>query len=178
MVRVNTIKLSQKGRAKHSVRKTKTNRPTKLRASLTPGTVVIALNGRFRGKRCIMLGGMENGMILVSGPYKVNGVPLRRLNAKSVIATSTKVNIGNIDLSKYTSEYFAKSDAEFESARQDESAFASIKSTSICSAQRKADQKTVDAALIKAIGSDKMLAKYLKSKFALSNGDMPHAMKF
>ena len=36
-------------------------------------------------------------MLLVTGPFKVNGVPLRRVNARYVIATKTLVNVGNLD---------------------------------------------------------------------------------
>jgi len=43
---------------------------------------------------------------------------------------------------------------------------------------KKAMQKTVDAALVKTVGKDQAMKKYPKSKFALSNGDKPHEMKF
>ena len=36
-------------------------------------------------------------MLLVTGPFKVNGVPLRRVNARYVIATSAKVELKGID---------------------------------------------------------------------------------
>ena len=51
-------------------------------------------------------------MLLVTGPFKVNGVPLRRVNARYVIATSTRVDIKSLDkklLDKVSSdEYFAR----------------------------------------------------------------------
>ena len=67
---------------------------------MQPGTVLILLAGRFRGKRVVLLKTLPQGVLLVTGPFKINGVPLRRVNARYVIATSYKVDVNGLDTKK------------------------------------------------------------------------------
>nr|7MPI_AE Chain AE, 60S ribosomal protein L6-A [Saccharomyces cerevisiae]7MPJ_AE Chain AE, 60S ribosomal protein L6-A [Saccharomyces cerevisiae]7N8B_AE Chain AE, 60S ribosomal protein L6-A [Saccharomyces cerevisiae]8BN3_L6 Chain L6, 60S ribosomal protein L6-A [Saccharomyces cerevisiae] len=135
----------------------KAARPQKLRASLVPGTVLILLAGRFRGKRVVYLKHLEDNTLLISGPFKVNGVPLRRVNARYVIATSTKVSVEGVNVEKFNVEYFAKEEIK---------------------AERVEDQKVVDKALIAEIKKTPLLKQYLSASFSLKNGDKPHMLKF
>jgi len=117
---------------------------------------------------------LESGLLLVSGPYKVNGVPLRRVNAAYVIATSTKVDVSSVDVSSLDDTYFAK----VKPVEEEEFFAGDDAKAAIVSDQRKADQKSVDDALIKSIEAVPMLKEYLKTKFSLRKNDKPHNMKF
>lgn len=161
-------------RPKHS--RKKHNAP-KVRSSFTPGTVCILLSGRFRGKRVVCLKALESGLLLVSGPYKINGVPLRRVNQAYVIGTSTKIDVSGVDVSKINDEYFAR--VESSSEEGEEGFFENDEAKpAVVSDQRKADQKSVDAGIMKAVESTPVLKSYLGSKFTLGKHDRPHKMVF
>ena len=121
---------------------------------------------------------MESGLLLVSGPYKINGVPLRRVNAAYVIATSTKVDVSSVDVSGFDDKYFAKSSSENTKDSEEEFFAGDEPKPAIVSDKRKADQKKVDGALSKAVDAVPMLSAYLGARFSLSKADKPHQMKF
>ena len=93
---------------------------TKLRRGIVPGSVLVLLSGRFRGKRVVFLKQLTSGLLLVTGPYKVNGVPLKRVNQAYTITTSTKVNLAGVDVSKVDDALFKR---EKKSKKQGEEKF-------------------------------------------------------
>ncbi|CCC04997.1 ribosomal protein L6e-domain-containing protein [Copromyces sp. CBS 386.78] len=152
------------------------------RSTLVPGTVLILLAGRFRGKRVVLLKALDQGVLLVTGPFKINGVPLRRVNARYVIATSQKVDLAGIDEAKINEiaqpKYFT---AEKSKEKAGEEAFfkqGEKPQKKEVSSSRVADQKAIDKALIANIKKVEFLASYLASSFTLRKGDKPHEMKW
>ena len=148
----------------------------KLRKSITPGTILILLAGRFRGRRVVFIKQLASGMLLVTGPYAVNGVPIRRVNQAYVIATSTKVDVSKLKADKFVDSYFGK--AKVPKAQKKKKTgddfFAEEAKGGELTAERKADQAAVDGAL----KCDDMMKKYLKARFSLSKGQAPHKMVF
>jgi len=160
----------------------KTVNQAKPRQSLKPGTVVILLAGRFRGKRVVLLKHLPEGILLVTGPFKVNGVPLRRVNARYVIATSQTIDLKGIDASVVEkagkSGYFT---AEKTKQKAGEEAFfkqGEKPEKKQITSSRAADQKAVDKTLLATIKKTPFLTEYLRSTFSLRKGDRPHLMKW
>lgn len=113
------------------------------------------------------------------GPYSLNGVPLRRVNQKYVIATETKVDISGVSVASVDDALF-KREVKAVKRENKSSVFDSnaepIKN--VVSPERMALQTKIDAELSSSIGKVDMLGAYLKARFTLSKHDKPHAMKF
>ncbi|VDN45066.1 unnamed protein product [Dibothriocephalus latus] len=148
---------------------------------MQPGTVLILLAGKHKGKRVVLLKALDSGLLLVTGPFKFNGVPLRRVNQRYVIATKTRINISNVNVPKaLTDTFFRRVDLKPKTKNVDKLFAEEPKKYSV-SDERKKIQKDVDLSLIKAIKkhkSSKILPAYLKSMFSLSSKEYPHKMVF
>ncbi|PHT82343.1 60S ribosomal protein L6 [Capsicum annuum] len=123
----------------------------------------------FKGKRVVFLKQLVgSGLLLVTGPFKVNGVPLRRVNQAYVIATSTKVDVSGVNVEKIDDKYFAKQvekkvkkgEGEFFEEKKEEK--------NVLPQEKKDEQKAVDTALLKAIEGVPELKAYLAARMNLS----------
>ena len=155
--------------------------PTKLRGSITPGTVLIVLAGRFKGRRVVFLKQLPSGLLLVTGPFKLNGVPLRRFNQTYVIATSTKVNLNGVNVDSVDDAYFARHKAKKE--KQGDNVF--FERSNVLSdadkeriKEKRSKQAEFDKTLLQNVKKEPLMAKYLSNRFSLRKGMRPHEMRF
>ena len=159
---------------KKPLRHRKKIRPSKLKKSLTPGSIVILLAGRHKGKRVVFVKDLQDsGLILVTGPYKVNGVPLRRVPQSYVIGTQTKIDISGCDVDIDANLFKRQANAKAANEMFDEASEGYSPSE-----ERKALQEQVDEAIIGEISKEPHLRKYMQQLFTLRKKQFPHEMVF
>jgi len=155
-----------------------------LKAGIVPGSVLIVLAGRHRGKRVVFLKQLDSGLLLVTGPYKINACPLRRMHQQFVIVTSTKIDISGVKIPENINDkYFkVKKDRSPKGKKGDGGDIFDTKAESYKpDEQRKKDQIDVDKQLIDVIRKQKekkLLLAYLGSYFQLRNRVFPHKLRF
>ena len=162
-----------------------TARTPRLRSSITPGTILILLAGVHAGKRVVFLRQLASGLLLITGPYNVNGVPLRRVNQAYVIATSTKINIAKVNVPETLNDaYFRRAPATAQPKKSIKN-FLNQKDKKPVEQpknklpdQRVADQKNLDSQISPLIEKVPLLRDYVKSRFSLRKGQYPHELKF
>jgi len=152
-----------------------------VRSSITAGTVLILLAGKHKGKRVVFLKQLGSGLLLVTGPYHLNGCPLRRINQIYVIATKTKLDVSGVKLpDRLNDEYFRRKQLKKPRHAEGE-IFDTKKEVYAVSDERKKDQVEVDTQILSVIRTHKdkkLLFGYLGAMFSLKTKDYPHRMIF
>ena len=131
----------------------------------------------------MVLKSLASGNLLVTGPYCVNGVPLKRVNPAYVIATSTKVSIdgvpANIDDSYFKKQTkFTKDQLKNASETRNKKAQEGKDAESKWKVEAKKVQKGVDSKLLEHINKVENMKGYLGTRFTLSCNTRPHELKF
>lgn len=167
--------------AKRPTKQVFKNHARNTRKAMTPGRVLIMLAGRHQAKRVVLLKVLKSGLLLVSGPFFLNGCPMRRVSQRYVIATRTHIDLGKFKVpANINDKYFKRQVAKKQKAGEGE-IFATKKAQYVLAEQRKADQKLVDQQVREAIRKRKdksTMYQYLKALFRLKSSQYPHRMQF
>lgn len=91
-----------------------------------------------------------------------------------MIATSTKLDVSGVNTAAFNDAYFKGEKL----AKSKDKAAQFLGLTKAPKAELSADKKAAQAAVDAAIKLSDTQKSYLKHRFALSNGDKPHEMKF
>lgn len=157
------------------------NHKRNIRKTLKKGKVLILLAGRHKGKRVVLLKALKSGLLLVTGPFALNSCPVRRVSQNYVIATKTRVDLRKAKIPKHINDGYFRRACKKKNTRTEKDIFAEKEEKYVPSEQRKADQKTVDEEVLKAIKAHpeaKVIRRYLKSMFSLRTNQYPHRMQF
>merc|ERR1712228_809820 len=153
-----------------------------LRPTLTPGKICIVLAGAHKGKRVVVLKQLASGLVLITGPMKLNGCPMRRINQIYLLATENSLDVSAVKLPEnINDDYFKHAKAPKAKKTEGGDIFAAKKEEYKVSDARKADQETVDKQVLEAIKKHPegaSLKAYMKAIFSLSKGQFPHTMAF
>lgn len=167
--------------AKRAAKQLNKNHTRNTRKAMTPGRVLIMLAGRHQAKRVVLLKVLKSGLLLVTGPFFLNGCPMRRVSQRYVIATRTHIDLGKLQVPEHIDDkYFKRVSLKSKNNKEGE-IFATKKESYVPTEQRKADQKAIDKAVREAIRrrkDKKTMYQYLKALFRLKSSQYPHMMKF
>ena len=124
---------------------------------------------------------MPSGLLLVTGPKRLNGVPLRRVNQMYVIITMTMVDIRRVVIPKHLNadKFYKRRRGRIRGQKNNGDIFrdAALKSYQVPE-QRHEDQRAVDDQLLPAIGKVPNLRGYLRSMFSLKKTTIPTRTSF
>jgi large subunit ribosomal protein L6e len=128
---------------------------------LQKGSILILLGKKYNGKKCVFLKYSREGALIVSGPYSINGVPLRRINHKNALQTEININLTGLNIEFLNDKYFdyLKKSDELSSRMQKEKLIT----------LHRIRQKVIDKFLEKEIKKNFFLEFYLKTKSKIKN---------
>ncbi|CAH0549024.1 unnamed protein product [Brassicogethes aeneus] len=163
-------------------KKTFSQHKRSIRSTLTPGTVLILLAGAHKGKRVVLLKQLNSGLLMVTGPFQINGCPLRRISQRYVIGTQTKIDVSGVKIPEnLDDEYFRRQNLKKLRKKGEGDIFKSKRPTYKVSDDKKQQQKDMDKQVFEAIRKHpdrKVLLAYLSAMWGLRSSQFPHRLQF
>jgi len=207
--RLPTKYINQPGRI--AFKRHKKVHPGKVRSSLQPGRIAIILSGKYAGKRVVVVKHLPSRLVVVSGPFRLNRVPLRRVDAAYLIGTSVQINLPEVlknELSEITDDHFSKKlkakklkqrkalSKKYLKEKKEKSGDKSAEKSETGQKRKREEtdkdkhkvkkrktakaafQSKIDSPLMAEIKKQPELGDYMRSRFFLTEGQFPHALKF
>ena len=142
-------------------KKTPRKKKYKERKLFQKGSILILLGKKYNGKKCVFLKYSREGALIVSGPYSVNGIPLRRINRKNAIQTEINIDLTGLNIEFLNDKYFdyLKKSDELSSRMQKEKLIT----------LHRIRQKIIDKFLEKEVKKNFFLEFYLRTKSKIKN---------
>lgn len=152
---------------------------------ICPGRIVILLAGRHKGKRVVVLKTLPSGMLMITGPHRINGCPIRRMHQMFTIVTSQKLDISGVKIPDHINDKYFKSRKyarlKAKAKKGEGNIFDAKKTIYKPNIKHRMDQVNVDKQILDVVRKHpdkKMMLAYLGSYFTLRNRMYPHKMKF
>jgi ribosomal protein L14E/L6E/L27E len=120
------------------------------------GSIIILLGSKLKGKKSILLKKTREGLFVISGPFCINGISLRRIHPRFVLPTEIKIELNNFNLHFLNDDYFKF----LKKTNKEISDFERLKLISL----HRVRQAVLDKKLKKEIEKNFFLKNYLKTR--------------
>lgn len=142
------------------------NRQTKLRKSMTPGTVAVVLIGPYMSKKVVFLKQLDSGLLLCAC---LNNESVRRFPQKWLLATSQTVDVSKVKAALADSDFKTKKGSK-------ESGFFEDGQKSGMSEEFTAAAAKIVGAVAKSAKKQQLMYEYLCARFTLDKEVPAHAV--
>ena len=108
----------------------------------------------------------------MTGPYKYNGVPLKRVTGAHILPTNTKLKLDEKVADSIKDDFFKKTELNIKEEK-DFFVEEKLKKKELLKKEKKG-QTTVDTEVKKAADTVPMMKEYLRNRIELKSGDKLH----
>lgn len=138
----------------------------KIISNLKLGSVLILLTKKLLGKKVVLIDITESGLFVVTGPFSVNGVSMRRVNPVYTLFSGAFINLEKLNTFLFNGGVKLLNDAYFETLKRSKSKTSKIGNYSYVLCHR-IRQNYIDKYILDNLRKDFFTKAYLRTKTLL-----------